>query len=193
MSTVWVVAYCVLAAAVLTLAVIVLGFLRRATAVLEEAESRLGADAGHPSDMPKAGTSIAPFVAGNVGGDVLSSSTLLAEAAIYLFLGRECLPCRDLAAELGRLGSSPVSAPLRVVVEDASAFQLPTWVEVLVQREREVARAFGTSVTPHAIAVSTGQVVKTVVPQSPRDLKSLDRALARGGDTARRQQVAVTS
>ena len=181
----WVVAFVALASATVLSFLIQLGFLRRATVVLERAEAALGrASAASTGIAP--GTVVPKFSVRDRAGRLIDSGELLATPGVYLFLESSCSPCRKLADDFEDGGDALDGVPLRVVLDDSPAareFPLPAAVSVLYDSARTAWTAFQNAATPQAYAVGAGGLVtETVVPASLADLRKLAAALEEGGE-----------
>jgi hypothetical protein len=180
----WIAAFVSLWVVVTAVAVIVLGFLRRVTAVLERAE--LAVTSGQINlGAARAGMQIEPFHVFDVAGRNIGSDELFAVPATYLLLHSGCEPCRHL---VGRLGQLAADQPVIAILDDSPAshdIELPPHVIRLFERDGSVAAAFKSGGTPQAFAVSRGGiVVETLVPASPADIDRLGRVLREGGGAA---------
>ncbi len=175
MSGPWIGAFAALWVVVLTSVVVELGFLRRATLVLERVEARLASRPTHLGAAP--GDKVGNFVARRRDGTPVSSTDLLRSPAMYLFMEPGCEPCANLAAELEREGASTDGLPLYIVMEDSPigrAINLPSTIEVLYQAEGAVSAAFTNLATPQAYVVGVGGVVQdSVVPGSVESIQNL--------------------
>lgn len=185
MSAWWTTAFVALWLVVMIVAVILLGFLRRVTAVLERAE--LAVSSGQVSlGGARVGMHVDKFDAVDASGGHVPPDGLFTSAAIYVLLHSGCEPCRHLVDRIRTLRPSKI--PVVAVLDDTPAgreFQLPPHVEVLFEHDGSVAAAFKSGGTPQAFAVAEGGVlVDFIVPASVADLEHLARTLEKGGDNA---------
>lgn len=183
MSAWWIAAFVSLWMVVTAVAVIVLGFLRRVTAVLERAE--LAVTSGQINlGAARAGMQIEPFHVFDAAGRNVGSDELFASSAAYVLLHSGCEPCRHLLGRLGGLAHSVV--PIIAILDDTPAARelvLPPQVMTFFERDGSVAAAFRSGGTPQAFAVAEGGViVDTLIPAAAADLERLIRALQKGGD-----------
>jgi len=179
MTSAWTIAFLALSLLVLLLAVLVVGTLRRIAVVLERAQAELPAASDRSMTLGiSPGSTIPYFTAEEVGRGAFTSDDLLGSPAVVLFLGTSCAPCRDLIDDL-RAGHVPETAARLVVVVDASdaaELAVSSHVTVLAERDKEVARAFETTATPHGFAVSPDGVVSAV--GHPNDWEAVARLAA---------------
>ena len=188
MSTAWVIAFVVLAAAVIVNLVVVVGLLRRIAPVLEGAERELAQSVGAldvPGGVPLLGRA-SPFHVYTHDGLRISSDELLSETTILLFMEAGCQPCRELISQLHPNGEGLDEIPLVIVIPDADAYENlkldGAHVRIVLQPDRAASRAFQTEATPSAFVVYPGGVVlDRLVPRSWADLQLLARR-QRGGD-----------
>jgi len=195
----WIAGFGVLAAALAVTLVVVTGVVRRALAVLE-------ADGGASGDLYSRslqvagmygglapGATVPQFVARTADGATISSSELLGEPALCLFVAAGCGPCKLL---LAGLAASPdaVDASLLLFVDDTSDESyrmLPPSVTVLADVDGSAAAAFESKSFPQGFAVDRDWMVQAVaIPNSLADLRELAGALE-GGD--RRQRTTQTA
>ncbi len=193
MTTPWIVAVMSVWVALIALAVVVLGFLRRATAVLERAEAAASGPAEPLIRAARAGTRIGNFEVRDRAGRPVDSERLLSTAAVYLFVWDECAPCKRLAEQLpGAAGETIGDVPLRIVVDSAEATgAFPDELAVLEQRDGSASFAFENGAGPQAFAVDDrGVVVDSLVPSTIDDLSRLAARLRKDGDAiaGRREQ-----
>lgn len=187
MSTPWIAAFAGLAALVILLGLLVLGTLRRISPILEKAESKLLL---MPSDLAPAGlapgTPVPDFQAQDLNGSAFRAVDLRGTEGIVLFLDSDCEPCRTLTSEVVADNGGGLDARLTVVVDSrADGLELDRipGITVLHQVDREVARAFQSSVAPHAFAISAaGTVVETGNPNTLKDLQAIAHRIKGGGD-----------
>lgn len=188
MTDAWIVAFVALWVLVLVIGLLVLGTLRRIVPTLERLESYIppiSADA-----LPRglsAGAAVPEFEAERAGGGRFAISDLRGSPAFVLFLSEECRPCARFVRDLAKNRVPDLAAKLVVVVESDSLAEQVARAEgavVLVQRERELADAFDSNVTPHAFVLDADAVV--LASGTPNDwtrLRHLADAAAKGGES----------
>jgi hypothetical protein len=187
-TTAWVVAYVVLAALVLLLAIVVLGTLRRVVPALERAEAAVRAPL--PAGL-RPGSPVPEFVAFAADGSPLDERDFVGPV-VLLFIGAACPPCEALINDV-RARAEPLSGRVIAVARDTNANR-----ELLSEAPLEVAfhdgsvsSAFQTAATPHAFAISDGVVVDVAVPQRAVDLDALAQQALKGGDRESDPEMAV--
>jgi hypothetical protein len=181
----WATAFVSLWLVVMIVAVILLGYLRRVTAILERAE--LAVTSGQVNfGGARVGMQVGEFELLDSAGRHVPSDELLASEAIYILLHSGCEPCRHLVTKLGGLPASEV--PVIAVVDDTPAgreFELPEHLRNLFDNDGSIGIAFKSGGTPQAFAVAAGGIVlDLIVPGSVADIEQLARSLRRGGDAA---------
>lgn len=175
MTTVWLVAFGILCAAVLVLALVVGGLLRRVLPLLEQSGSgvrlsdlELGAQIG--SRLPR-------FTVFDLQGNAFVSSDVLARLTLVLMMSGNCPACAPLAERLRGLSGDLDGVPLAVLTdesnEDARAFS--AWGRVFVDRDGVAASAFANKATPQAYLVADEIVLDRTIPGSTKDLRRLVR------------------
>jgi thiol-disulfide isomerase/thioredoxin len=190
-STPWIVVMGVESAALVLLALLVIGLLRRVTFVLEQAESHLGELATAASVSPAGGLApgelVPPAAAVRQSGAPFDTQELVGEPSLVLFLSSTCAPCKELSRQLRRRAAAAetVGARLLVVVRDeheAHSLEL-AGVELVYQPDFALSRAFETSATPHAFAIDAeGIVVGSSTPNTLGRLRELGDVARRGGE-----------
>jgi thiol-disulfide isomerase/thioredoxin len=189
LSNAWVVAYFVLAGAVVTLALLVLGSMRRIAFVLERAESRLSAGTSVSPGGLAPGAPVPAAAAQRADGSPFDTGELAGRRTIVLFLSSSCTPCEALARELERGEElDAIAAELVVVVPDAEAAETLGLerVPVVFQPDHALARAFETTTTPHGFLVDASKtVVASATPNTLRDLRMLAGRHATSGGSVR--------
>lgn len=184
MTSAWIVAFVALWLLVLVIAVIVLGTVRGTTQLLEAIDARL-----HVLQMSEESSGLAPgdpvpaFEAEDRRGRRITDQDLQGEPFVLLFLDDGCAPCDTIMGEMQRLEGrtatrNPIDVRLYIVRQRQQASDLddagPLSEMVLYQRERQVALAFRSLITPHAFVVDSSMVVVgRSVPQSLNDLERL--------------------
>jgi hypothetical protein len=184
-STAWIAAFATLWLMTLTTAVVVLGTLRRIAPIVELAQSVIESGGVDLAGLP-VGSVVPPFVAYAAEGSLISSTELLDDGVLLLFLSVACSPCRSLARELSAADATIVDdVPLVAVLAegtDASELGLSQSVTVVYQRDRGVSHALRNVSTPQAFLIDrNGVVVASGIPNSLLNLEAL-AAQMRGGD-----------
>lgn len=186
MSGAWIAAFLALAGLTVLIGLLVLGTLRRVAPLLERTEARLAELA--PDMTPRGlalGESVPPFEAHRHDGGTFSDADLHGRESLVLFLGVACRACERLIDDLERGRVPELGAALVVVTESAEqARRLATeeGVAVVVQRERELSRAFESNVTPHAFVVdAAGAIRGRGTPNDWERLQQLAADAKRGG------------
>jgi AhpC/TSA family len=186
MSGVWMVAFFGLSCLVLVEAALVLGLLRRTAPILERSEAVLRSAPGSGGLLP--GSQVPSFELDSVDDGKLTAMDLSGRPYVLLFVSSGCAPCRRLAEELRASRDGPTPGVEVVVVFNGagSGTEAEDWpgVTLAYQSDGEVARAFGTTATPHAFAISRSEtVVATGHPNTLERLRELaDRALTAGDE-----------
>lgn len=188
MSSPWIAAFLVLWVLVLVLGLLVLGMLRRVSAVLERAESLVSPIRGDlaPRGLAR-GTSVPDFEAEDESGSVVSSADVLHGETIILFLDADCPPCKLLVDDLSLTTWSDLEVELVAVVSDrryADSLAAVPGLTVLLESRRAVSDAFDSNARPHAFAISAaGVVAGSDTPNSREQLRQLARQVTEGGDS----------
>jgi hypothetical protein len=157
MTAPWIVVLCLLATCVLLTALIVLGALRRISAVLEQAEERLRDLPAVPSSGPgglEIGATLPAFEADRLSGAPVTDEQLRGTPATILFLSASCPPCAALARDLRRHPRRGES--IYVVVSeahDAEQLRLTEAQQVLIQRDGQLSEAFKDNCDPARVRV----------------------------------------
>ncbi|MDQ5822185.1 MAG: hypothetical protein M3540_12160 [Actinomycetota bacterium] len=181
MNAWWITAFACLWLVVMVVAVILLGYLRRVTAILERAE--IAVTSGQVNfGAARVGMQVGQFEVLDSTGHRVASDDLLASEAIYVLLHSGCDPCRHLAAKLHGLQLDGV--PVIAVIDDTPAgreFDLPEHLRNLFDPDGSIGTAFKSGGTPQAFAIAAGGVVRDmIVPGSVADIEQLARSLRRG-------------
>lgn len=189
MSTPWIVGFCVLAASVILLFVVVTGIVRRAIAVLEDRGS--GDDVFTNSlrvtslygGIPP-GTVVPDFLAREASGRPVPADELFAGPRLCVFVSAGCPPCDMLLVDLAA-SDQAFDLPLLVIADDANNpkySSLPPHVTVVEQVDGSASTAFQSKAFPQGFAVDADRVVRAVaLPNALADLRKLAGALE-GGD-----------
>lgn len=189
MTPAWIAAFCALWVLVLLLAFLVLGTLRRVTAVLEQVRvseaSSLGA-------APM--TIVEPFELYDDEGLRLTSEELLTEpSTILLFIKPDCGPCLSLLENLDIVGERIGEVPFHVVAPQsrrARTLELAHGRPILYDRDESASSAFSNRATPQAYAVGNNHMVlDRRVPASLEDLLNMAKFQREGGGEAVREHV----
>lgn len=135
----------------------------------------VGGAATPPADGPEIGSEIPP--------DVIGSLPQLAEGLTYLLLiSPTCVPCRELAPQLGTVrleGRVVALVPGRPEVADDMVAQLPRSFAVMRDPEAAaVAERLGLELTPAALEVEDGVVSGKAYLTRAADLQQLIDARA---------------
>jgi hypothetical protein len=155
MSTPWIIAFAVLWATVLLLALVVLGVLRRLVGVLERAENYLPTGSGGTALGLDPGARASPFegILGERGA--VSSEELLRNTTLMLFMEADCGPCATLAQELHGIRDTIEGVTFYVVLDEEHGD--PTWmprdIQLLYEQKNEISRAFLNNATPQAYVI----------------------------------------
>ncbi len=182
----WIVAVVTLWLFALTLAVLVLGLLRRMSEFLETAQSRLT-----ESDVPPdfggllPGSPVPAFEARTEAGGRVRAAELLETPTLLLFADPGCEPCEDLLRSMEGTHGHIDGVPYLIVAEgtlDVSDFPVPADAEVVYQSGGDVSISFMNIATPQAFAIRKGRIVGKSVPQSLQDLERLATLIKEGGD-----------
>lgn len=187
MSTPWALAFVVQWLVIVTLAVVVVGLLKRTAGALEHAEASLTAPVSL-GGIPVASRT-PDFTVYNVSSSMtLTAKQLLTRATVLLFMERHCPPCRQLAAEISSTfdRADVINLQLVLDLEDGVPDWLPEDLPVVFQRRKELSRAFENTVSPQAYLVDPDRLVlaKRVI-RSVDDLREMNRNGELSGGDAR--------
>jgi hypothetical protein len=179
MTAAWTAAFLLLSLVVLVDTVLILGLLRRGTAVLEQAERRI-TDSGSGS-APRIGVQpgdlVPAFTVLDRAGARIRSEELLGRDVIVMFMSAHCAPCSALAELLVETSIGHRTVPLVILVDDGGTpdmLGLGTEFEIYVDSREEAQRAFENIATPQAFLVEpSGVVSRRRVPSTVSDLESL--------------------
>lgn len=184
MNALWIASLIALWLVVGVLAVLVLGFLRRVSSVLEAAEGVVS-ESRTSLGAARRGMRIAPFKVFDSLGVPVESDTLFMAPAVYVLLHSGCAPCRVLAKNLAELPEP--AAPVNVIIDDSEAarsFLDSRLARTLFERDGSASQAFMIGGTPQAFAVATGgTIIETLVPGSAADIERLANVVAEGGES----------
>jgi hypothetical protein len=157
----WAVVIIVLWLAVISLTVVLLGFVRQILPHLErEAEQP-------PTPMPATqgppvGGALPNFMARDNHGDVVSVAQLRGQPLVLLFLSSGCSPCVALADELTSSGPGDLTGSLFVVTDPDSlpALALPSWLRALILPLGVQGQGLGVRGRPFAMVADEEGVVR---------------------------------
>lgn len=189
MSWPWIIAVVALWLAVLLLALVVLGLLRRVSTFMEAAESRLRGVSVPPGfGGLEPGNVILPFTVIDGDGQVVPSSELLDSSVLLLFMEAGCEPCDDLAFALNGVGQRVASVPFYIVIDADSPeppLRLPESARVLYQSQKSASRAFQNIASPQLFAVRHHVIIGKTIPETLEDVTRLASLIGEGGDPSR--------
>jgi hypothetical protein len=175
MSAAWIVAYVALASVVILLAVLVLGTLRRITAVLERAELTLTSATPRPGGLEPC-EDVPDFAAVTASGERFTAEALDGRSSLVVLVDQDCPPCRRLLDELATEAVEELP-DLYVVFGDrvlhSGVPEVAVASAVLVQVDGSVSRAFRSSSTPHTFALQGRRVVAAATPNTVEGLRHL--------------------
>jgi hypothetical protein len=179
----WIAAFLVLWAAVLVLAVLVLGLLRRIGPVLERAERaiRMSDALAHVDGLPP-GAAVPEFDVVDPTGRRLPFADAGSGDRVVLFVDADCPACSGLA---DALAAEPGIAQLPIVVVTGRATSVSHYARLVAaglpvfgQPDGAASAAFQQHASPYAVAVSANHtVVASLIPGDPADLMKLADAL----------------
>lgn len=179
MSGPWIAAFMALWVVVILVTVVQIGFLRRATTVLEAAEAALKGSPNTQLHGAPPGTVIPEFRLRDDRDLIVRFSELARSAGIYLLMSATCEPCRRLADDLGSVNRPIDGVHLFVIFDEPKQrLGLPSTVTVLYQIASGASSAFQSTLRPQAFAVDgNGVVVDLAIPHSVRDIRALAMAI----------------
>lgn len=188
MTAPWIVLVLSLWLAFVLLTLVVVGVLRRVWVTLERVDALGAAGDGITGLAP--GSKLPNFEARDEHGDIVTERLLAGRKAVILFMGPDCSPCTDLAAELARLPDSPLPVHLIVVTNETNegdGLSFGSAATVVYQKDKEVSSAFRTAIFPYAFALDEdGTLVQRSVTNSVENLKRLAESLEPKGKNDRR-------
>jgi hypothetical protein len=166
----WAITVVVLCAAVVALAVVVLGLLRQLTPVLERAAAA-GPDTHNLG--PEVGAPLPHFAARGAEGEV-TEEHLRGRSSVLLFLTGGCGACQTLAEEMNRADLGGLTGQLLVVTgaADLAKLGIPAVLSTLIEEDRAVSDPLSVVATPLAVAVDPDGIVQAV--RIPNTLEQLD-------------------
>jgi hypothetical protein len=187
----WITAICALWAIVVLLAFLVLGTLRRVTAVLEQVRVPVAPELG-----AAATTVVDPFELYDDQGLAITSDELLVEpATILLFVKPECTPCSTLIEELEAVGERMEAIPFYIVAPESAQGRIlepPLGPRTLYERDESVTSVFSNAASPQAYAVGSGRLVlDRRIPASLDDLVEMATFQRKGGGDALAEHVSA--
>ena len=172
MSAPWIAAYAVLWLAVLVVAFVMLGLVRRIGGVLEGVERRLSTSAGEFGAA--VGSTVSPFDLDDAGGRRVPFGELVGEPTLLLVMSDHCPACTKLAGQLDGVGETVAGVPLVVVTNAEPEPPYPATLRVLYERGGEATAALDNRATPQAYVLDpTGRVLDRRVPGSPAHLQEM--------------------
>lgn len=174
MSTAWIAAFVALSIAVVLLAFVVIGTLRRVLHALELVEEHLRRGALNIGGLAP-GSAVPEFHAWSEEGHQFTSQDLGDQTVVLLFLSSACPPCRSIAAQL-RSRRDDVAAELVYVLgdpEERVELDVPQHARVVYQDAGAVSAAFQISGTPHAFVITDGYVTAGGAPNTVADLQDM--------------------
>lgn len=173
MPTGWIIVVVTLWLAVMVLSVLVIGLMRQVTAALEQATAVARPE--KPESLvlgPRVGSALAPFMATDSSGEAIDEQWLRGEAALLVFLHSGCVPCQQIAKEMGQADLDAMPGRLIIVTDPdgPQALGLPPALRTLTESDRQVSDALMIKATPYAVAVDPEGVVRGagVVPSMER-------------------------
>lgn len=187
MTTPWVVAFVLLWFVVVLAIVVLLGFLRRVSEVLERSAAAVSVDdlaIGAPLLSV-----IRPFEVSDADGVRYPFPGFVQGHALILFIGTDCPACDMLLEQMADVGASVDDMPLFVIGEGAGEHEwrtgAPPGLHVLYQRDGEATEAFDNRATPQAYVVDEhGVVLERRVPGSLAHLRDMAmHQRAKGGES----------
>jgi hypothetical protein len=176
----WIAAYGVLWLALLVLAFVVIGIVRRVGGVLEHVEIRLAA----PVEFGAAVNSkISPFQVADAEGHAVKFEQLVTQPTLVLVLSNHCSSCLKLAAQLEGVGEAVEGVPFTVVTNAEPEVPYPTMLPVLYDPNGAATKALDNRATPQAYVLDpSGLVLDRRVPGSLADLEEMARDQRRRTD-----------
>jgi hypothetical protein len=146
--------------AIIVLAAIVLGTLRR---VSEQAERTPQVpQLGLENQGPAVDTKLPPFTGLRSDGEILHAAQLLSEPAVLLFLSATCSPCVRLADEIAAAGLGALEGTVIAVIDpaDQADVRLPGSLRVLMMPHKNVNEVFSVRGRPFAVITDGDGVVR---------------------------------
>lgn len=189
MSAAWTTAIVALWIAVMLVAIVLLGVLRRVAAVLERAESHLSSAGGVSLGLP-VGSTAEDFRVLSEDGDETRADDLIRAPTLVLFMEVHCGPCQALAKELDGVGDELAELAFFVVLdqEHGRPEWMPAGVQTVFQQDGEVSRAFRNDATPQAYVVDDRRLIlgKALIGSLSSLTELAIPHAAKGGDRNRR-------
>lgn len=176
----WIIAFCLLSVAVLTLAFIVIGLLNRFGPVLDKMQS-IGADLASisPDQGLQRGRRVPSFHVVDQAGQSVSSAELWAEGpTLCLLLSPGCEPCADIAEQLrNTVWPYPAVRPIAIVPDTPEGRRIDCGVLVANYYQGSAmpaSAALGSNLSPHAFLISAkGEVLDRGVGNSLHALSTM--------------------
>lgn len=196
MSAPWIAAVIALWILVITLAIVVVGLLRRVAPLLERAESSLDALPLHlqPGGL-EPGSALPTFSAHTPDGASFTDGDVRGHESIVLFFEKDCPACKALEADLRAADVAALEVPIYVVLRDSDEATRFAGLEVdsIVDEGGSVKRAFRSNAAPHVFAISKDAVVTAIgTPNTFNGLRKLAHELRRGGEHRAETRTAVS-
>jgi len=180
----WIAAFVALSLVVLVIVAVLLGVLRRAISVLEQAESRSEGSQSLPVQAIPTGTRVGDFALRNGSHGVVNFNELVQRPTVVLLISAECGPCHRLVSELRAAKRRLAALDLIVITDATPASETDSDIPLYIQMDRAATIAFESNATPHAFLVDVDRVVLgSRIPRTPDDLIDLYQ-VAKGGDTS---------
>lgn len=179
----WVITVVTLSAAVVILAVILLGVLRQVTPVLERAAAILVPDdqvtvPGSLRIGPAVGSRL-PLLPLPGGGDI--RDRLPSHHAVLLFLTPGCGPCGVLAKDMNQADFGSLDSQLVIITtpDGPQELGIPAGVPILTEQDREISDTLSVTATPFAIAVDHDRIIRAArVPHTMKEITDLASVIA---------------
>lgn len=199
MTTPWIAAFIVLAAFAALLGLLVLGLLRQAVPLIEQAQIALKAVQTRlaTNGLP-VGMEVPAFRGQTLSGALFTERDLRGVRSVVLFVSSGCHGCAHLISDLA-VGHVPeLDARLIVVADESEIAQIASaelaGVTILAQRNRSIADVFESNRTPHAFAIDGHAIVRAAgSPNDWRAVRALLAAGAKGGESPNRHKTLAVS
>jgi hypothetical protein len=159
----WIIVVVTLWLAVVVLAVLVIGLMRQVTSALEQAAATARPETPESLVLgPRVGSALTPFTATDTSGETIDEQWLRGEPALLLFLHSGCVPCQQIAGDMGQADLDAMPGRLIIVTDPDGprALGLPSSLHTLVESARQVSDALMIKATPYAVAVDPDGVVR---------------------------------
>jgi hypothetical protein len=172
-SASWAVLIACLWVAVVVLALLLLGVIKRVSTLLAEGNAP---HAGlEPQGLPL--DSYVPFFqAKDSRGRTVDRGDLIANGGLFIFVTPGCPPCDELLRQM-RIPSEPMAIPLYLILDDASFggdWNPAVGAQVLYELGGSMTRAFRNTAAPYAFAVNReGRVVERGIVNAMGELNAI--------------------